>query len=66
MTRPMPISRVTKERPARRKRRLTRPTEVAQSGSRSGLTAIAPMIRIELSVITPSPATTPATIISST
>ena len=35
-------------------------------GAYEGLTAIAPMIRIELSVITPRPAITPATIISST
>ena len=40
------------------------PTQVAQIGSRSGLTAIAPTIRIELLVMTPRAAITAATLIS--
>ena len=40
------------------------PTQAALKGSRSGLTAIAPTIRIELSWITPSAAITPATAMS--
>jgi hypothetical protein len=39
------------------------PTQAAETGSRSGLTAIAPTIRIGLSVITPSAAITAATAI---
>ena len=48
----------------RRSRRPTKPTQAAQIGSRSGLTAIAPTIRIGLSVITPIAASTAATAIS--
>ncbi len=47
-----------------RQRRATRPTLSAQTGSRSGLTAIAPTIRIEFDSITPRPAMTPAIAIS--
>ena len=59
-----PSVRVTNERQARRPRRATRPTQVAQIGSRSGLTAIAPTIRIELLLMTPRAAITAETVIS--
>jgi len=62
-TRPRPRSRVTKARPASLRSPRARPTQVAQIGSRSGLTAIAPTIRIELLEMTPQAAITAATLI---
>ena len=49
----IPIASVAKARPARRRRRSTRPTPTAVIGRRSGLIAIAPTIRITLYSITP-------------
>jgi hypothetical protein len=46
--------------------RLTRPTQAAVIGRKSGLTAIAPTIRIALASITPKPAITPAAIMKAT
>ena len=62
----IPRVSVANERSASFRRPATRPTQVAQIGSRSGLTAIAPTIRIELETITPSAAITAATLISAT
>ena len=44
----IPTANVTKARAARRKRRSTSPTPIAVIGSRSGLIAIAPTMRISL------------------
>jgi hypothetical protein len=65
-TNAIPSVRVAKERSASFRRPATIPTQVAQIGSRSGLTAIAPTIRIELEMITPIAAITAATLISTT
>ena len=45
----------------RRGRRATRATQAADIGSRSGLTAMAPTMRIGLPSVTPNAAMTPAT-----
>jgi len=62
-TSPKPRVSVSKARRARPWSPRASPTQVAQIGSRSGLTAIAPTIRIELLVITPQAAITAATLI---
>ena len=60
----MPSSSVTVARRANRSRPRRMPTQAAQIGRMSGLTAIAPTTRIGLSVITPIAPSTPATDIS--
>ena len=60
----MPMTRVANARPASRRRPATSPTQVAQMGRRSGLTAIAPTIRMPLEMITPTAAITAATLIN--
>ena len=55
-----PIVSVTRARATSPARPATIPIAVAAIGSASGLTAIAPTIRIWLSSITPKPAMTPA------
>jgi hypothetical protein len=62
----IPSNSVPIERRASGSRLPTMPTQAAQIGSRSGLTAIAPTIKIGLSVSTPIAAITAATAINAT
>ena len=57
---PRPMHSVKVARPASAHRRSTSPTAVAEMGSKSGLSAIAPTTRIDEPSSTPTPATTPA------
>jgi hypothetical protein len=63
---PRPTASVARARPASAARRLTTPTAIAAIGRRSGLTAIAPTMRITFPSSTPYAAITPATLMNAT